>query len=78
MTESRRCRFSSSFKHRVVAAAMREGSSTAELAQRYGVHASQVLSWKRQSWQVVRAYFDGKFSRPRRSPPDPVLLARID
>ncbi len=37
----------------------------------------QVSSWKRQSWEVVRAYFDGKFSRPRRAPQDPVLLAKI-
>ncbi len=77
MTESRRRRFSSSFKRKVASAAMREEASTAELAQRYGVHASQVSSWKRESWEMVRAYFDGKFSRPRRAPPDPVLLAKI-
>ncbi len=77
MSESRRRQFSSLFKHRVAAATMREEASTAELALRYGVHASQVSSSKRQSWEMLRAYFDGKFVRPRRALPDPLLLAKI-
>ncbi len=77
MTESRRRRFSATLKSKVALAALREESSTAELAQSNGVHASQVSSWKRQSVEVVHAYFAGKFGRPRRAAADPVLLAKI-
>ncbi len=56
---------------------MREEASTAELAQRYGVSASQVSSWKRRSSEVVCAYFEGKFGAPRREQPDPVLRTKI-
>ncbi len=42
MTESRRRRFSATRKSKVALAALREETSTAELAQSNGVHASQV------------------------------------
>ncbi len=60
MTESRRRRYSASLKSKVALASLREEASTAELAQIYGVHASQVSSWKRRSSEVVCAYFEGK------------------
>ncbi len=77
MTESRRRRFSASLKSKVALAALREETSTAELAQSNGFHVSQVSSWKRQSVEVVWAYFAGKFGRARRVAADPVLLAKI-
>ncbi len=77
MTESRRRRYSASLKSKVALAALREEASTAELAQIYGVHASQVSSWKRRSSEVVCAYFEGKFGAARQPQPDPVLLAKI-
>ncbi len=49
MTESRRRRFSPAFKLKVAEAALREEASTAELAQRFGVHTSQVVAWKRRA-----------------------------
>ncbi len=49
MTETRRRRFSPVFKLKVAEAALREEASTAELAQRFGVHASQVVAWKRRA-----------------------------
>ncbi len=58
-------------------ASLREETSTAELAQSNGVHASHVSSRKRQSVEVVHAYFAGRFGRARRAAEDPVLLAKI-
>ncbi len=76
MTESRRRRHAETLKSKMALAAMCVEVSTAELAQSYGLHASQVSSWKRQSVEVVRAYFAGKFSRPQRAAADPVLCTK--
>jgi transposase len=47
MTNSRR-RHGSAFKAKVVLAALREQESVSELSQRFGVHANQITTWKRQ------------------------------
>ncbi len=77
MAERWKRRHSAPLKSKVALAAMREEASTAELAQSHGVHASQVSYCKRQSVEVVRVYFAGKFSRPQRAAADPVLLVKI-
>ncbi len=39
--------------------------------------SSAYHSSRMKSWEVVRAYFDGKFSRPRRRASEQLLLAKI-
>lgn len=43
-----RRKFTSSFKTKVVLAALKEQSTLAELAQKYQVHPNQISQWKRE------------------------------
>ncbi len=54
MTETRRRRYSGTFKFKMAEAALREEARTAELAQHFGVHASQVAVCKRRSVAAMR------------------------
>ncbi len=76
MTESRRRRFSPAFKLKVAEAALREEASTSELAQRFGVHVSQEVAWKRRALAAMREDFAKPNARRRQAVEDPVLLAK--
>jgi putative transposase len=57
MSRKRRV-FSASFKAKVALAAARGDKATAELAGRFGVHASQVAAWKKQLLAHVAELFE--------------------
>ena len=59
MTKKRR-RFTAEFKARVAVAAMKEARTPAELASEYGVHASQITTWKKELKEKTDALFAGK------------------
>jgi transposase len=59
MTRKRR-RFTAEFKARVALAAIREDRTLAELASEFGVHASQIATWKRELKESSVAVFAGK------------------
>ena len=59
MTKKRR-RFTAEFKARVAVAAMKEDRTPAELASEYGVHASQITTWKKELKESAVAVFSGK------------------
>ena len=60
MTRKRRI-FGASFKAKVALAAIRGDKTTAQLAAKFGVHANQVSSWKRQLLEGAAELFgDGR------------------
>jgi putative transposase len=60
MSRKRRV-FSPAFKAKVALAAARGDKTTAQLAAQFGVHASQIASWKRQLLEGVSDLFvDGR------------------
>ena len=59
MTRKRR-RFTAEFKARVAVAAMKEDRTLAELASEYGVHASQITTWKKELKESAVTVFSGK------------------
>jgi transposase-like protein len=60
MTRKRRS-FGASFKAKVALAAVRGDKTTAQLAAKFGVHANQVSSWKRQLLEGAPELFaDGR------------------
>jgi transposase-like protein len=74
MTRTRRT-FSEAFKAKVALAAIRGEGTIAELASRFGVHPSQVTSWKQQAVEGLREVFaDG---RSRRAKEDEEHQARL-
>ena len=78
MSETKRRRFSASYKAKVAEAAIRERESTAELAQRHRVHSNQVSQWKRQGLAGLQEAFKSPLresvSQRQR---EAVLLAKI-
>jgi transposase len=61
-TMSRRPRrnHSSAFKAKVALAAAKEEMTTAELSQKFDVHASQITQWKRELLDRATELFDDK------------------
>ena len=60
MSKKRRT-FGASFKAKVALAAVRGDKTTAELASKFGVHANQVSTWKKQLLeQAAELFADGR------------------
>ncbi len=55
---NKRKRYVPAFKAKVALAALRNEESTAELAQRFGVHPTMIASWKRALMDGATDIFD--------------------
>lgn len=62
--------FSAAFKAKVALAAARGDQTTAELASKFAVHASQVTAWKKQLLAGVTGLFEDGRSRQAESSSD--------
>ncbi len=62
MTATRK-RHSTQTKVKVAVEAIKGEKTTAELTAKYGVHASQISSWKKQALEVIPEAFSNKRAR---------------
>jgi len=63
-----RKKFTSKFKTKVVLEAIKEQSTSAELAQKYNIHPSQISTWKREFIAGASTVFDkGSATKSKRS-----------
>jgi transposase len=63
---AKRRKFTSSFKTKVVLAALKEQSTMAELAQKFEVHPNQISLWKREFLDKSELVFE-KESKSKKS-----------
>ena len=64
MKSRQRRSFSAEMKARIALEAIKEQKTIQEIASHYGVHPSQVTSWKRQAIQGAPALFADRRSQP--------------
>jgi transposase len=63
MTKKTRRKIDSSLKAKIALEALRDEATVTDLAQRYGVHPTQIYAWKRQlQEQAARAFETGEGS----------------
>lgn len=62
MKKQSRRKFSSEFKAKVVIEALRERSTTEELARKYEIHPNQIHTWKKEFLNNASVVFDGNGS----------------
>ena len=58
------------FKANVAIEAEKEEKTTAELAQEYGVHGSQIAAWKKQLLESARDIFESRTDKRKDSEAD--------
>jgi transposase len=64
MSKQKRNQYSAEFKAKVALTALREGTTTAELASRYGIHPNMISTWKKALLEGATDIFDrGQKSR---------------
>ena len=69
-------KFESAFKARVALEAIKGQKTMAELASVFGVHGTQIATWKKQALSELPGIFSG--SRPSRDPAaDEALVAML-
>jgi transposase-like protein len=60
LVTTRRNKFKPDFKAKVALEALKGDKSTAELAQIFDVHPSQITAWKKQLLESASSVFEGK------------------
>ena len=58
--QGKRTKFKADFKAKVALEALKGDKSTAELAQIYGVHPTQITQWKKQLLDSASTLFEGR------------------
>jgi len=62
MSKQTRRKFKGDFKSKVVLEALKERSTTEELAKRYELHPNQISTWKKEFLSKAASVFDEKVS----------------
>lgn len=76
MTNIRK-KHSAAFKAKVALAAIREEGTVSELASKYGVHASQINTWKKAAQDGMAALFEGEKKADRSEAADKAQVAAL-
>jgi transposase len=61
--QGKRTKFKADFKAKVALEALKGDKSTAELAQIYGVHPTQITQWKKQLLESASSLFEGRHTK---------------